>query len=759
MTKRSPKSLTFLLLVALLLLAAPRRLDACGPFFIEAVFTFNVHPDVPLDRFARGEIGVLQPTYARSYLVAAYRHLAGTGLNAEEQKIILDFWKERLDYAWESPGADALAAWTAARERVMGSPSPEIEVYRTREAPDDREQYLNCQPDAFQTAAATLEERVKKYGAASPLLKDWVRAQDEVFANCSEGRHLPAQPEAGADALLRADRAYQIAAAFFYSAQFDEAERAFTEIARDASSPWRQKAQYLVARTRVRRASLGAEAGKAEALRQAEAHLNQILSDRSLVEIHTPSRRLLNLVRLRLHPEERLRELAREVLRENSSATLKQDLWDYTFLLDKFEGDSAEGSDEKSVQDFSAARRADDLTDWVLTFQVRNTEALEHALQRWEQAPSDAWLVAALSKINSAHPKATTLMASASKVKTVSPAFAAVIFHSTRLMIEAGRRDEARAQLDDLLAERKSLFPPSTLNQLLGLRMKLARDRNEFFKYAQRVPAALSWDFDGRQIASEPRELESSLQVYANRSMFDQDSAHIINEALPLSMLREAAADASLPQHLRHDLAVAAWVRSVLTGDRAAGRELAPLLEALAPELKGYLDEEVSAPTPDARKFSALYAFLKFPGMQPYVDAGIGRQTPLKEMDSYRDNWWCPIDMETSAASSNAGEAAAPASPAFLNEAQRGAAARERERIAAHGTAPNYFCRLAIEWANQSPDDPRVPEALHLAVRATRYGCADDETGPLSKAAFQLLHRKYPDNPWTKKTPYWYKNS
>jgi hypothetical protein len=31
-------------------------------------------------------------------------------------------------------------------------------------------------------------------------------------------------------------------------------------------------------------------------------------------------------------------------------------------------------------------------------------------------------------------------------------------------------------------------------------------------------------------------------------------------------------------------------------------------------------------------------------------------------------------------------------------------------------------------WDWERPNDPRVPEALHLAVRATRYGCTDDET-------------------------------
>jgi hypothetical protein len=55
------------------------------------------------------------------------------------------------------------------------------------------------------------------------------------------------------------------------------------------------------------------------------------------------------------------------------------------------------------------------------------------------------------------------------------------------------------------------------------------------------------------------------------------------------------------------------------------------------------------------------------------------------------------------------------------------------------------------------PDDPRAPEVLHLAVRATRYGCTDNGTGSRSQAAFALLHRKYTNSEWAKKTPYWFK--
>jgi hypothetical protein len=46
-------------------------------------------------------------------------------------------------------------------------------------------------------------------------------------------------------------------------------------------------------------------------------------------------------------------------------------------------------------------------------------------------------------------------------------------------------------------------------------------------------------------------------------------------------------------------------------------------------------------------------------------------------------------------------------------------------------------------WDWERPNDPRVPEALHFAVRVTRCGCTDDETSQWSNKAFQLLHRRY----------------
>jgi hypothetical protein len=68
----------------------------------------------------------------------------------------------------------------------------------------------------------------------------------------------------------------------------------------------------------------------------------------------------------------------------------------------------------------------------------------------------------------------------------------------------------------------------------------------------------------------------------------------------------------------------------------------------------------------------------------------------------------------------------------------------------------SYLTRQALARAQQRPLDTNVPEALHLAVRSARYGCADDKVSSLSQKAFRLLHERYPNSKWAKQTPYWF---
>ena len=81
--------------------------------------------------------------------------------------------------------------------------------------------------------------------------------------------------------------------------------------------------------------------------------------------------------------------------------------------------------------------------------------------------------------------------------------------------------------------------------------------------------------------------------------------------------------------------------------------------------------------------------------------------------------------------------------------------------------SPQLLTNRVLNWSKHSTFlsrwlglDAKLPEALHDAVRVTRFACPLSDThGPYSRAAFHILHRDYPHSIWTKKTPYWFARS
>lgn len=757
---RTPTLTRLYTLVAVLLafvLLTTTSASACGPFTLEAIFVHTVHPGYPMERFAAGRIGVLQPSYARSYLYVAYRYLEEAPFTAEEQKALAQLWQDRLSFDWSAGDETWVKSWLDTRRKVVATDPAPISVYRSREKPNDYETYLNCQKDSFDTAIATLNDRIGKYGADSAALKTWVEGQDQVFSNCAGGSSIPTELPAEADSLARADRAYQIAAANFYATNYDEARNRFQTIASDSNSPWRQNAVYLVARSLARKGSLGPADQKQESLTQAEAQLQKILADKKLSSLHAASLRLLNLVRLRAHPAERLHELAEVLSAKTPNPHLKQDLWDYTVLLDGFlEKDEPEDKQPAIPKD-------QDLTDWIATFESTKNEAPAHAFERWKATGSNPWLIAALTLIDGKNSHASELTAAALKVRSASPAFASARFHAIRLLLESGKNAEARTLLDQALKTDRAHFDESALNLLIAERMKLATTLSEFLTDATRVPAALSWNDDGRELPVTNDEASDESKQKLGKPFFDVDAAHALNDQLPLSVLKEAAKSNILPAGPRKDLVQATWLRAALLGDTQTADELAPVLAQLVPQMAELLKSYQLSSEPSEKKFSAIYTWLKTPGLEPVVDAGIGRDAPLYEQDQYRDNWWCgaafvPASAEENREVSQFTATTSIAPPRFLSAQDADKGAKERAALAALGAAPNYISKQVIQWATSHPEDARAPEALHLAVKTTRYGCTDKDSARWSKAAFDLLHRKYPNSSWAKKTPYWFKD-
>src|SRR5262249_52958641 len=220
---------------------------ATGPLGPEIRF-FSRSGQDPVDDlvFFRGQLGILRPTFTDNRLYAAYRIMLGGRFSDAQAKQLL----ARCCDAPETP-FDAVTSWKDLRQRVPGRP-PTKEATSFRQRPEDMRIFdVSCFPNAYRNSAATLRARIADHGANSPLVRDWVIGQDAVLLNCYEDSSLPEELPRNAPAWLKADLAYQIAAAYFYRLDYAHAGQLFAAIARDASSPWQKTARYLVARCAV----------------------------------------------------------------------------------------------------------------------------------------------------------------------------------------------------------------------------------------------------------------------------------------------------------------------------------------------------------------------------------------------------------------------------------------------------------------------------------------------------------------------------
>ena len=343
------KTIVLVLLGACASLIPPAQ--ACGPESIDPIFVFKSSPDLPFTEYARGNLGVVRPSFGRKTLVIAYRYLNGGWFSDEEQAALVEALKGT---APEGDWTPAVKTWIDKRQEIVGKEEKPLEIYTERPY-SGYDFFPNCAKNAFEVATATLKDRVATYGAEDPNVRAWLAAQDVVFQNCQGGGALPAEPGPASPVWLRKDRDYQIAAALLYSMKFDEARARFEQIATDGESPWQGTAEYLVARTLVRQASLTEDEKKKRELNdQAEQHLRILAARRT--PLSDAAQKLLGLIQYRAHPERRVRELAHSLSHESGDANLKQNLIDYAWLLDKFE-DRILKEEEKRKKEAEASQK------------------------------------------------------------------------------------------------------------------------------------------------------------------------------------------------------------------------------------------------------------------------------------------------------------------------------------------------------------------------------------------------------------------
>ncbi len=322
---------TFFLIAVLLYSALP-----CGPGYVSPLFDTTAAPENPYTDFAAERLGIVKPKFHRSVLYAAYRHIAGNGMNTPEQQAIVSIWKAEIDNKDfpDDTVDEAVKLWVDQRKKVEMKEEKPPEIY-TERSYGGYDFFPNCTKNAFETAAETLSDRLTSHGPSDAGVVNWVTAQDQVFENCASGKRTPEEAAPGSPQWLQKDRAYQRAAAEFYSLDFESSKKHFAEIAQDTESPWAETADYLVARTLIRQASLSKDEAKSGVFYdEADARLQKFVSRSG--KFTASAERLAGLIAYRRRPKERVSELAKK-LAYPANENFRQDVIDYTWLLDKFE--------------------------------------------------------------------------------------------------------------------------------------------------------------------------------------------------------------------------------------------------------------------------------------------------------------------------------------------------------------------------------------------------------------------------------------
>ncbi len=771
----NPYTLAFRAVASMLLAFASAQ--ACGPDFSPDIFVRPNRPDLPRE-YPAGKLGLLQTSFARFDLMVAYRYLSGGTLNAEEQKAwspsYNDFepeWGQQQDQRNgvqpEGSSPTPLDQWAQARDRYPDPPPGQVGELRkitgTYPGGSVEASILNCPDDAFRNALATLAARASQWGSSSPALRDWLRGQDTVFANCSGNAGLPQPAPAGSPALLLSDRAYQTAAASFYRLDLATATRQFQAIASDKSSPWQPIAGYLAARSLVRNAFLTAPLGVSQAsydpalMHSAAAELRGYLAGNPPPSFRKAAEAKLAFVRVRIEPEARGRELASLVAGSGTASghdpNYAQDATDLLWLLNP----------QTSPGLLSKLAASSPLIDWLSTMRSSSPDSASHALAEWQRTHTLPWLVAALTVApEQAAPSA--LLAAAAAVPTDSPAWQTVTYHRVRLLIAADNAAEARSVLAGALPTVQQQAEPSSVNAFRGLAMLAAPDLAGFLAYAPRsmllTTSEAHWAVEECLAVMKNPDRHYNCAATVSPEQLDADAARVLNTQAPLSVWLQAAQAGNLSPQLRQAIAMAGWARATLLHDGLHAAAFLPLLP-----------DSLRAEAGQPAIFPALLTLAQNPGLNPNLNDGTQRNYSYDFVESYRDNWCYRTG--GSSEYQNPHPPTERSRPAFLSAEAATAGAKEAGALAA--VSAGTLGEQIISYVRDHPDEPRAAEALYLVLRMVRYGCTEpapppsgapitqtvDAPSPQSdeserllrdkQDAARLLRERYQKSPWTKK--------
>lgn len=397
--------------------------------------------------------------------------------------------------------------------------------------------------------------------------------------------------------------------------------------------------------------------------------------------------------------------------------------------------------------------------------------------------------------------KARAAVAAAESSCGTAPETAAagtLLYNAVRVSALAQNFDEAYAGLEAFPAKKSKAYARAVIalgKYLVGLGMleegRRYRDRLLTPEFVSSLETA-DKDVAGQLalwLAKDDAEWLGALQTQSRKT----DLA--VMNFLPAKQLRAMSQDAqTFTEAERALLSRAGWSRVYARGGLPETKFTEELF-ALNPEMKAIADK-TAADYPKAKADQLrLLTILRTPrynillngpgGWEPLSMTDQGAVGAIDSFDHNDKNWWCPFEPDrnllalrtefdgvsgNSTAEWDKDRLAAVVDPATkaeldakreavlkANPAIRDIGWKEIASLSKMPSAPKRLSDRAIAWGKRSKGDDGAPEALALAVKATRYGCDwHGGHGTYSKAAQELLQKKFAGTTWAAQTPYWF---
>jgi hypothetical protein len=752
-------------------------------------------PDSALGRYQSGELGLVLGSYDRLYLYTAWRSVM---LGPEELKaapnpqggLLRAIGNRNGGWIDGAQGAKVYGAWEAAIAAALQQPP-------TPAKPGDllASGYFNCPIASYTFATGTLNDLAKRADATPARLGAWIATQRQVFAFCGDDpaaprsrydarRPIPAPAELPADEALywRQMQQYQLASAAFYDENYALSGSLFARIAATDKHPLRLWGEYLALRSQARAAvyvpasasqaawdeqqqarkdpaaAAARLAAQQKKLAAIQASVDHILANPELASLHEASRAVARSMQVRLTPGQRFAELSKLLDDPRANPYLEDHLGDWRVLAN----DLLQQPYGKQVDNRAALRAGAGFVDWMQTVQYcRDDQAQrrcageqEHALAQWRHSAQEGnkaqariWLLAS-AMLADAMPE--DLEKASLQVAPSAPEYLTLRHALARHYRLTGQTARARAIADAALAspQLSAAGSVSARNLFLQERFAVAATPADAANFLLRTHSrALDPDTGELRTGNRQGAEASPAQV-----SIAADGIRWLNSGLSTADLSELAGNPELAPDLRAQIAAAAWMRFDLLGQGAPALAAAQLLAQTTPELAPVIDKyRKLAGTPERHHWMLVNA-LKY-GLSPMFD-GNTAQPALRPADDTLADMWCKMPAKAGAQYQENTDAEYSLPMPELGDT----AARDSEltQLAALKTATGTLGDAVMQRATAVPNDAELPWLLYVTVQSTRGGCLDEDSKKLSRSAFTLLHKRYKNNEWAAKTPYFY---